>query len=194
MEGQVMDRKGNKVHSAGFVDPDILCVRPIGLRSFDFDFLAVTISGEAFFLFKEKGISSIVKKISLVYVPAGKRHLYDPSHRKSWKNYWVLFNHNAVKSAFHNLLPAPGITILNEFSPVEDHWNKMILCTLEDSKSADEHAFCLLHNILYETSRQAVTSDRNKKSTSVNYTLDVMHNNLRQAELDFKNIALSHGV
>ena len=44
-----------RVHSAGFVDPEILCVRPIGLRSFDFDFLAVTISGEAFFFIQGKG-------------------------------------------------------------------------------------------------------------------------------------------
>jgi hypothetical protein len=43
-----------RVLSAGFVDPAILCVRPIGLRTFDFDFIAVTISGEAFFYSRKK--------------------------------------------------------------------------------------------------------------------------------------------
>ena len=183
-----------RIHSAGFVDPDTLSVRPIGLRTFNYDFLAVTISGEAFFLVKENGLSSIVKKISMVYVPAGKRHLYDPRDRKSWKNYWVLFDREAVNASFHKLLPTPGITVLNEFDTIEDHWNKMILCTLENDVSAKEHAFCLLHNILYEISRQSVTSDRNKKSSSVKYTLDIMHKNLREAELNYEKIANSHGI
>lgn len=72
-----------RVHSAGIVDPDLLCMRPVGLRTFDFDFLAVTISGEALFIFKEKGLSSVVQQRSMVYVPEGKQHLYDPRDRKT---------------------------------------------------------------------------------------------------------------
>ena len=106
----------------------------------------------------------------------------------------MLFNHEAVKEAFKNLLPSPGITGLTEFDPLESHWNKLILCTLEDDKSADAHAFCLLHNILYEISVQAVTSDRNKKSSSVKYAIDVIQNNFREAEVNFETIAGSHGI
>ena len=135
-----------------------------------------------------------MKKISLVYVPAGKRHLYDPRNRKSWKNYWVLFDPGPVKAAFPDLLPEPGITLLDDFGMIEGYWNKMIISTLETDESADERAFCLFHNILYELSRQAVTSDRNRKSSSVKFALDAMHNNLREAELNFETIAASHGI
>ena len=183
-----------RVHSAGIVDPDLLCMRPVGLRTFDSDFLAITISGEALFIFKEKGLSSVIKQISMVYVPKGKQHLYDPRDRKTWKNYWVLFRHDAVKNGFENLLPTAGVTRLNDFGPLEKQWNQLVLCTLENNESADEHAFCLLHNILYYISRQAVTSDLNKKSSSVQYALDAMHNNLREAELSFENIAAGHGI
>lgn len=130
----------------------------------------------------------------MVYVPKGKQNLYDPRDRKTWKNYWVLFRHDAVKKGFKNLLPAPGVTRLNDFCPLEKHWNQLVLCSLENNESADEHAFCLLHNILYEISRQAVTSDLNKKSSSVQYALDAMQNNLREAELNFEKIAAGHGI
>ena len=183
-----------RVHSAGIVDPDLLCMRPVGLRTFDSDFLAITVSGEALFIFKDKGLSSVIKQISMVYVPKGKQHLYDPRDRKTWKNYWVLFSHDAVRNGFKNLLPTPGVTRLNDFGPLEKHWNQLVLCTLKNNESADEHAFCLLHNILYEISRQAVTSDLNEKSSSVQYALDEMHNNLREAELNFEKIAAGHGI
>ena len=183
-----------KVHSAGFVEPDILCVRPVGLRTFDYDFLAVTISGEALFLFKEIGLSAVVEKMSMVYVPAGKRHLYDPRDRKTWRNYWVLFRHGAVKSAFSDLLPSPGITVLSEVDPVKEYWEQMILRTLEGTRSADQHAFCLLHNIFYELSRLSATSDWNKKSVSVKHALDQMHTHLRDAQMNFEAIAQSHGL
>ncbi len=183
-----------KIHSAGFVDPDILCVRPIGLRRFDSDFIAVTIAGEAFFVMKELGISSPVKEISLVYVPAGKNHIYDPKDRKNWKNFWVLFDHDAVASAFINLLPKPGITLLSGLKQIHRHWEKMILCTLEQYDSADDHAFCMLHNILYEASTLAVAPDTSPHSAATRYTLDVMHSSLREAELNFEKIAMNHGI
>jgi AraC-like DNA-binding protein len=183
-----------KIHSAGFVDPDILCVRPIGLRRFDSDFIAITVAGEAFFVMKELGISSPVKEISLVYVPAGKKHIYDPRNRKNWKNFWVLFDHDAVASAFRNLLPKPGITTLSGLKQIRRHWEKMILCTLEQYDSADDHAFCMLHNILYEANTLAVTSDTNTPSAATRNTLDVMHSNLREAELNFETIAMNHGI
>jgi len=183
-----------KIHSAGFVDPDVLCVRPIGLRRFDSDFIAVTVAGEAFFVMKELGISSPVKEISLVYVPAGKKHIYDPKDRKHWKNFWVLFDHDSVASAFRNLLPKPGITSLNGLKQIRRHWEKMILCTLEQYDSADDHAFCMLHNILYEVSTLTVSSDMNSHSAATRHTLDEMHSNLREAELNFEKIAMNHGI
>ena len=189
-----MTNISKKIHSAGFVDPDILCVRPIGLRRFDSDFIAVTVAGEAFFVMKELGISSPVKEISLVYVPAGKKHIYDPKDRKLWKNFWVLFDHDAVASAFRNLLPKPGITTLSGLKQIRSHWEKMILCTLEQYDSADDHAFCMLHNILYEMSTLAVVSDTNTPSAATRNTLDVMHSNLREAELNFETIAMNHGI
>ena len=189
-----MDTSCKKINSAGFVDPDILCVRPIGLRRFDSDFIAVTVAGEAFFLMKDLGISSPVRDISLVYVPAGKSHIYDPRDRKYWKNFWVLFQHDAVASAFRNLLPKPGITRLRGLKNIRQHWEKMVLCTLEQYDSADDHAFCMLHNILYEVSTLTVTSDKNAPSAATRNTLDVMHSNLREAELNFEKIALNHGI
>jgi AraC-like DNA-binding protein len=183
-----------KIYSAGFVDPDILCVRPIGLRRFDSDFIAVTVTGEAFFLMKDLGISFPVREISLVYVPAGKSHIYDPQDRKYWKNFWVLFEHNAVAAAFRNLLPKPGITRLSGLKNIRQHWEKMVLCTLEHYDSADDHAFCMLHNILYEVSTLSITSDTNSPSAATRNTLDMMHSNLREAELNFEKIAMNHGI
>lgn len=189
-----MNQLDKKVHSAGFVDPELLCVRPIGLRQFDFDFIAVTIAGEAFLVINDMGISSTIKQNSLVYVPAGTKHIYDPRDRKSWKNFWVLFHHDAVNSAFGNLLPSPGVTALNSFNDIARHWEKMILCTLEDYASSDDQAFCLLHNIFYNISVQRVSHDLNKQSDTTRHTLDMMHSNLREAELNIENIASSHGV
>lgn len=189
-----MTRSDKKVHSAGFVDPDILSVRPIGLRKFDFDFIAVTVTGEAFFVIKEMGISSTVREISMVYVPAGVKHIYDPMERKDWKNYWVLFDHDAISAAFGNLIPEPGVTALSGFERLQKHWEKMILCTLEDYDSAEDQAFCLLHNILFEISTLSENSSRNRTSDTIRHALDVMHSNLREAEVNFENIAVSHGI
>lgn len=183
-----------KIYSAGFVDPEILCVRPFGLRKFDVDFIAITVAGEAYFLIREMGISSIVNKISIVYVPAGIKHVYDPRDRKNWVNFWVLFDHDAVESAFGTLLPSPGVTPLSGLKKIREYWERMILCTLENYDSADAHAFCLLHNILYEASTLAVTSGHDKKSMVTEQTLDMMHNNLREAELNFEKIAVDHGI
>lgn len=77
---------------------------------------------------------------------------------------------------------------------IEGYWDQMILRTLEGTGYADQHAFCLLHNILYELSRRSITSERNKRSPSVKYALDQMHTHLRDAEMNFETIAKSHGI
>lgn len=180
-----------KVRSAGFVDPNIICLRPIGLRKFDCDFIAITVAGEAIFILKELGISATIEEASLVYVPAGQEHIYDPQSRKSWKNFWVLFDQDSAEKAFKNLLPTPGITTLNKLKGIKQHWEKMITRTLENEATADNHAFCLLHNILYDIS---TLSPSMSQSIATQNTLDIMHNNVREAELDFKKIALEHGI
>lgn len=189
-----MPTTNKKIHSAGFVCPYLLSVRPVGLRSFDMDFLAVTISGEAYFMMKEGGISSFLDKISLVYVPAGIEHIYEPRDRELWENYWVIFDHSAVSQAFSNLMPSPGITRLDEFGKLEGYWEKMILATLAGEEQADDQAFCMLHNILLEMSLQSSSKANNNHSLTIRKAVEKMQNSIREAELNFEHIAANYGI
>ncbi|MDD3117240.1 MAG: hypothetical protein PHO45_07745, partial [Victivallaceae bacterium] len=81
-----------KVHSAGIIEHSELTGRPIGLREFNSDFLAMTFGGEAFFLLEDIGIATRIEPVSVIYVPAGQRHIYDPVVPAAWQNCWVLFD------------------------------------------------------------------------------------------------------
>lgn len=183
-----------KVHSAGIIEHSSLTGRPFGLRQFNLDFLAVTFGGEAFFMMESKGISSKITPISFVYVPAGERHIYDPDINSKWQNFWVLFDGKAAKQSFKQLIPNPGITSINNITKLSEYWLKLSSDMLNDSKIGDEHAFCMLHNILLELWTQKLSFTEKQTSPAINETIIFMRNNLRNPELDFKRLANKNGI
>ncbi len=183
-----------KVHSAGIVEHSSLAGRPFGLRQFDLDFLAITLDGEAFFMMEEEGISSKVIPVSFVYVPAGQRHIYDPNVDCKWHNYWVLFDGNAARQSFKQLIPTPGITFIKNIAKLNEYWEKLSLYILDDSEIGDERAFCMLHNILLELREQSAPFIENQPSPAINEAISFMRNNIRNPEVNFKRLANKNGI
>ena len=183
-----------KVYSAGIVDHNSLAARPFGLRQFNLDFLAITFGGEAFFSMENEGISSKVTPISLIYVPAGQRHVYDPTVDSQWKNYWILFDGNAARQSFKQLMPTPGATSICNVDKLSEYWEKLSLYMLDASDIDDERAFCMLHNILLELREQSTSFTKEQPSSAISETITFLHNNLQNSELNFIRLANKNGI
>lgn len=185
---------GRKIHSAGIVDYNSLTGRPFGLRQFSLDFLAITFSGESFFMLEEKGTFSKVKPISFVYVPARERHVYDPDINSNWQNLWVLFDGAAAECACKQLIPRPGITSIKSIAKLGEYWQKLSSYVLDDNEISDERAFCMLHNILLELREQSMSFMESQPSPAINEAIIFMRNNLRNPEVDFRRLANKNGI
>ncbi len=183
-----------KVHSAGIVASSAIPGRPFGLRQFDMDFLAVTYGGEAFFLLEEKGASAKVCPVSVVYVPANLRHVYDPEPGTQWRNLWVLFDGQSVAAAFKELLPSVGITAIRQVGLLMDYWESLSLQVLENDEFSQASAFCLLHNILLEIKRQRGYLTGNELSPPVSETINFLRDNMRDPEINFKRLVNRYGI
>lgn len=183
-----------KVHSAGIIEHSELTGRPIGLREFNSDFLAMTFGGEAFFLLEDIGIATRIEPVSVIYVPAGQRHIYDPVVPAAWQNCWVLFDGARARQAFSEIIPVIGITRLQNISDLKNHWLQMARCMFTHDKLEDEQAFCALHNILIEIKRQNIPGDASQPSSITNNVIDMMHRNLHQTQLSLKSIAIKNGI
>lgn len=179
-----------KVYSAGIIDSNPLSGRPmIGLRQFNFDFLAVTLGGEAFFLLEQDGIATQVTPTGCVYVPAGLRHIYDPAVPEQWRNCWVTFDGNAARQTFAGLLPKPGLTRLKHPGKLKSCWQELASAMLDDRETAVDYAFCMLHNILMEIRLQSISETEQKRSPAVSEAIEIMRSNLRNPELNFESLA-----
>ena len=183
-----------KIYSAGTIDYNSLAGRSFGMRRFNLDFLAITFGGEAFFLLEDEGISAKVLPVSFVYVPAGKRHLYDPDIKTKWQNCWVLFDGNAAKQAFGELIPNPGISSINNVDKLSGFWGKLSLSMLDDNELDHERAFCMLHNILLELREQSVFSTEKQASPAITEVIRFMRDNIRRPELNFRKTASRNGI
>lgn len=184
----------SKVHSAGIIDNNSLAARPFGLRRFDLDFLAITFGGEAFFMMEDEGIFSTATPTSFVYVPAGKCHVYDPKIDSKWQNYWVLFNGKTARQSFKQLIPSPGITSIRSTTKLSEYWRKLSLSILDDNAIGDERAFCMLHNILLELREQSESFMKNQPSPAISEAISFMQNNIRNPEMNFKQLANKNGI
>jgi AraC-like DNA-binding protein len=182
------------IKNIGIIQGIIPAGRKTGIRVFSHDFLAVMTVGEASFKCGKEGVRAIKSKAA-VYIPAGVQHSYDPNPEVYWNNYWMIFDGNAAKNSFGEILPSgPGVFQLAETDKIANDFMELSNVVLSEKTELAAYGFFLFHSILINLHMQIDKISSVSRKTRFSVALQEIRDMALEPDVDLEKLSLRHGL
>lgn len=124
-------------------------MRAIKGRILDSDYLGYVSSGEGTLRYGG-GEAMRIGSGACFFLPAGVHHDFDPVENTTWDEYWVLFDANAARAAFGDILPRPGEVVYPGIDLfLQTRWTELRDLLYMDRELHRHRLNFLLHHLLF---------------------------------------------